>query len=113
MSWSVTLLATLCSPPFDATNHLTLAVKINAGKFTRIPARYSEDLYRAIRWMLNIDVSLDSMCIQYDLCVTHCAPTPLVPQQSKRPSVEELDRLPRPKGVTRETGLALREYQVR
>lgn len=35
------------------------------------------------------------------------------PQQSKRPTVEELDRLPRPKAVSRETGLALREYQAR
>lgn len=44
------------SPPFDAKNHLSLAVKINAGKFARIPDRYSDDLYRAIRWMLSIEV---------------------------------------------------------
>ncbi len=49
----------LCAlvPPFEAQNQLALAVKINAGKFNRIPARYSEDLYRAIRWMLQVDVS--------------------------------------------------------
>ena len=48
----------LCAlvPPFEAQNQLALAVKINAGKFNRIPARYSEDLYRAIRWMLQVDV---------------------------------------------------------
>lgn len=45
-----------CRPPFDAKNHLSLAVKINAGKFARIPDTYSEDLYRAIRWMLSIEV---------------------------------------------------------
>jgi NIMA (never in mitosis gene a)-related kinase len=46
----------LCAlvPPFEAQNQLALAVKINAGKFNRIPARYSEDLYRAIRWMLQV-----------------------------------------------------------
>lgn len=52
------LLFELCAlvPPFEATNHLALAVKINAGKFNRIPAKYSEDLHRAIRWMLHLSV---------------------------------------------------------
>lgn len=45
------------APPFDATNHISLAVKITAGRFPRIPSQYSEDLYRAIRWMLQVDVS--------------------------------------------------------
>ena len=31
-------------PPFEATNHLGLAIKIKAGKFDRLPLRYSEDL---------------------------------------------------------------------
>ena len=61
---------TSLAPPFEATNHLSLAVKINAGKFNRPPARYSEDLYRTIRWMLQVD-------------------------SAKRPTVEELERLPR------------------
>jgi hypothetical protein len=43
-------------PPFEARNHLSLAVKINAGKFPPIPSTYSEDLHRTIRWMLNVDV---------------------------------------------------------
>lgn len=53
------LLYEMCAlgPPFDATNHVNLAVKINAGKFARIPPQYSEDLYRAIRWMLHVEVS--------------------------------------------------------
>ena len=52
------LLFELCAlvPPFEATNQLSLAVKINAGKFNRIPSRYSEELYRTIRWMLQVDV---------------------------------------------------------
>ena len=94
----------LPSPP----NHLP-------GKFARIPARYSEDLYRAIRWMLNIDVRGPTTTAVACCCSgptqSSLAP-PTHPQQSKRPTVEELDRLPRPKAVTRETGLALREYQV-
>jgi NIMA (never in mitosis gene a)-related kinase len=31
---------------------LSLAVKIKTGKFERIPARYSEELYRVVSWML-------------------------------------------------------------
>jgi len=35
-------------PPFKAQNHLTLAHKIQAGIYDRIPANYSEDLWRVI-----------------------------------------------------------------
>ncbi len=31
-------------PPFEATNHLSLAIKIKAGKYDRLPMRYSEEL---------------------------------------------------------------------
>lgn len=31
-------------PPFQAQNHLSLAMKIKAGTFERLPARYSEEL---------------------------------------------------------------------
>jgi hypothetical protein len=70
------LLFELCAlaPPFEANNQLALAVKINAGKFARIPARYSEDLYRAIRWMLQVD-------------------------STKRPAVEDLEKMPRVRAV--------------
>lgn len=44
-------LATL-HPPFQAQNHLSLAMKIKAGKFERIPTRYSEELMRVVTWML-------------------------------------------------------------
>ena len=64
-------------PPFVAGNHLALAVKINAGKFDRIPSCYSDDLHRAIRWMLQMDAT-------------------------KRPTVEDLERLP---GIRREAPL--------
>ena len=56
-------------PPFHAQNQLALAMKINAGRFDRIPKHYSENLYRAIRWML------------------HTEPT-------RRPRVEDLENLP-------------------
>lgn len=84
------LLYELCAlaPPFDATNHLSLAVKINAGKFSRIPSQYSEDLYRAVRWMLSLD-------------------------QSKRPSVEDLEKIPQVKAVLKDTcGPMVKEYQL-
>lgn len=35
-------------PPFEATNHLSLAIKIKAGKFERLPMRYSEDLHSLV-----------------------------------------------------------------
>jgi NIMA (never in mitosis gene a)-related kinase 2 len=56
-------------PPFHASNQLALARKINDGRFDRIPKHYSENLYRAIRWML------------------HTEPT-------RRPRVEDLENLP-------------------
>lgn len=31
-------------PPFKANNHLSLAIKIKAGKFDRIPSQYSDEL---------------------------------------------------------------------
>lgn len=42
-------------PPFEASNHLALAMKIKSGKFDRVPLRYSEDLQKVIRSMLEID----------------------------------------------------------
>jgi serine/threonine protein kinase len=45
--WSVGCLLyemTSLEPPFLANNHLSLAMKIKAGKFTRIPKNYSEEL---------------------------------------------------------------------
>ncbi|KAF0755470.1 hypothetical protein AaE_004957 [Aphanomyces astaci] len=58
-----------CAPPFDATNQLALAKKISAGKFSRIPNEYSEDLFQVIRWMLHR-------------------------QRSRRPRIEDLERVP-------------------
>ena len=41
-------------PPFQATNSLSLAMKIKEAKFDRIPSRYSEELWRVITWMLTL-----------------------------------------------------------
>jgi len=56
-------------PPFEATNHLSLAIKIKAGKFERLPIRYSEELQTLIQAMLNIN-------------------------PDKRPSVDDLLKIP-------------------
>ncbi len=40
-------------PPFQAQNHLSLALKIKSGSFDRIPPRYSDELQRVIAWMLS------------------------------------------------------------
>lgn len=57
------------SPPFQANNHLSLALKIRDGVFERVPEEYSEELMRVIRWMLK-------------------------PEQKSRPNVEDLLNLP-------------------
>ena len=57
------------SPPFQANNHLSLALKIRDGKYERIPPKYSEELMRVIRWMLK-------------------------PEAKQRPNVEDLLNLP-------------------
>lgn len=83
------LLYEMCAlvPPFEATNHLSLAVKINAGKFARIPSKFSENLYRTVRWMIQVD-------------------------PSKRPNVEDLERIPALRPFTQEAALMVREHQL-
>ncbi len=36
-------------PPFEAQNAVTLAMRINAGRFPRIPSKYSDSLHEAIK----------------------------------------------------------------
>lgn len=55
-------------PPFDATNAISLAVKVNQGHFSRIPRKYSDSLFSVIRAMIHVD-------------------------PRKRPSVEELEKM--------------------
>ncbi len=49
------LLYELCelAPPFSASNHLALALKIKEGKFEKVSNRYSEELMRVIKWCLS------------------------------------------------------------
>jgi serine/threonine protein kinase len=42
-------------PPFEAANAVSLAVKINQGRFARIPSRYSDSLFDVIRQMIQLD----------------------------------------------------------
>jgi serine/threonine protein kinase len=46
---------TALRPPFEATNHLALAMKIKSGKLERVPSKYSDELWRVIQWTLSID----------------------------------------------------------
>lgn len=48
---------TTFNPPFEATNHLSLALKIKSGKVDRINSRYSEELQRVIAWLLYVEPS--------------------------------------------------------
>lgn len=74
-------------PPFQAENQLSLALKIKDGQFNRLPSRYTEELNRAIRWMLNVD------------------PT-------KRPNVEDLLNLPNISMMLREKALKKNQVSV-
>lgn len=42
-------------PPYQADNHLTLALKIKQGQFPRLNERYSDELMRTVRWMLKTE----------------------------------------------------------
>jgi NIMA (never in mitosis gene a)-related kinase len=42
-------------PPFRATNHLQLAMKIRQGRYPRIPLRYSQTLEDTLRAMIRVD----------------------------------------------------------
>jgi NIMA (never in mitosis gene a)-related kinase len=56
-------------PPFEATNAVALGMKINQGKFPRIPSKYSDALFDAISSMLRVETR-------------------------RRPRVEDLEALP-------------------
>lgn len=49
----------LCNlhPPFQAANHLQLAMKIKEGNYKPVSAKYSSDLRAALDRMLTVDVS--------------------------------------------------------
>jgi len=79
-------LAALC-PPFDAANQLALAVKINSGKIAKLPSCFSEELHRSCHWMLRRDIS-------------------------RRPRVEDLERLPNLAISLRETRLSVKEIEI-
>ena len=46
---------TALHPPFEAHNHLSLALKIKSGKVEKIPEIYSQNLEKIIHWMMNIE----------------------------------------------------------
>ncbi len=46
------------APPFEAANQLALAVKIKAGKVSRLPEGYSDELNNVVRSMLQVQLNL-------------------------------------------------------
>jgi len=46
---------TALHPPFEATTHKSLSMKICAGRFDRLPAQYTDELQRVVAWMLCVD----------------------------------------------------------
>lgn len=75
------------SPPFQANNHLSLALKIRDGQYKRIPDKYSDELMRVIRWMLK-------------------------PDPRQRPNVEDLLNLPRVSIRLRERALKRKKMHI-
>eukprot|EP01086_Lenisia_limosa_P003767 TRINITY_DN1844_c0_g1_i1.p1 TRINITY_DN1844_c0_g1~~TRINITY_DN1844_c0_g1_i1.p1 ORF type:complete len:201 (+),score=42.37 TRINITY_DN1844_c0_g1_i1:608-1210(+) len=56
--WSLgCLIYELCAlvPPFEARNQIALAVKIKAGRFSRLPRQYSEELSQIVRALIHVD----------------------------------------------------------
>jgi serine/threonine protein kinase len=84
------LLYELCAlrPPFDAPNQLSLAMKINSGKFHRIPNKYSEDLHGVIR----SGFSQEQYSSSIHTSTTHRSMLQVDP--NRRPSIDELENLP-------------------
>lgn len=78
---------TALRPPFQAGNQLKLAVRINDGRFSRLPPHFSSGLYDTIRWLLNVDIN-------------------------KRPSIRELEKLTHVRPYLLEYKLNVREFQV-
>lgn len=79
-------MATL-APPFDAPDQHALAEKISSAKVGRIASHYSDGLYQMIRWMLH-------------------------PQRSKRPQIEDLERLSQFSYHLRQQNFAVSEYEL-
>ena len=46
---------TALHPPFEAHNHLSLALKIKSGKIEKLPEKYSQSLSKVIFWLMNVD----------------------------------------------------------
>ena len=46
---------TTFNPPFEAKNQIQLSLKIKSGKINKINIRYSDDLWKVIKWMINVN----------------------------------------------------------
>ena len=72
-------------PPFDASNAVTLAVKINKGDYPRLPGKFSNELMNAISKMIQLD-------------------------PRRRPRVEDLEGFPGIEGAIRTAKALLNNY---
>ena len=61
----------MCSPPFNAANQKSLAVKIRDGRFRPLPECYSDELARCIGSMLRVQVRISDCDDANGLTVAH------------------------------------------
>lgn len=73
--------------PFMAENETELASKINTGVYPEIPRSYSSDLRSTCAWMLRLDMT-------------------------RRPTVEDIARMPQLQGTLREVKCSVRESEL-
>lgn len=75
-------------PPFDASNAIALGIKINGGKFDKIPSKYSSGLFDAIKYLFkNIVIIVITNIIIFLPYIR----TMLQVDPRKRPRVEDLE----------------------
>lgn len=80
-------------PPFDAQNQLSLAMKITAGRFHRIPNKYSDDLQNAIRFIIITVITYYNLLLL--LFIIYCFYRSMLQVDPlKRPRIEDLMNLP-------------------
>jgi NIMA (never in mitosis gene a)-related kinase 2 len=99
-------------PPFDATNAVSLAVKVNQGRFPRLPARYSRHLSDIITSMLQVDPRRRPDIRELEKMVTSCSPGTLAFSKAKALVLDQTQAAKTKDLRSREAALSEREQSL-